>query len=162
MAKPKKKKKGNDDNVLANNRKARHDYNVLETYEAGIKLSGTEVKSCRTGQISLVDAYAQIDNGQIMLYHAHISPYDHGNMFNHEPRRLRVLLMHKSEILKLSQKTREAGFTLIPLKFYIKRGLVKVLIGLCKGKQEYDKRHTMREKQDKMDAKRAMKNFNAS
>jgi SsrA-binding protein len=160
MAKP-KKKKGNQDNVLANNRKARHDYNVLETYEAGIKLSGTEVKSCRASQISLVDSYAQIDDGQMKLYHAHISQYDHGNIFNHDPRQVRILLMHKKEILKISQKTREAGYTLIPLKFYLKKGLVKVLIGLCTGKNTYDKRNTMRERQDNMEAKRAMKNFNA-
>jgi len=160
MAKP-KKKKGNNDNVLANNKKARHDYNVLETYECGIKLRGTEVKSCRACQISLVDAYAQIDDGELKLYHAHIAPYEHGNIFNHDPRSVRVLLMHKKEILKLSLKTREPGYTLIPLKFYLKKGLVKVLIGLCTGKNEYDKRHTMRKKQDTMDANRAMKDFNS-
>jgi len=160
MAKP-KKKKGGDDNCLANNRKARHDYNVLETYEAGIRLCGTEVKSCRARLISLVDAYAQIDDGQMKLFHAHISPYEHGNIFNHDPRQSRVLLMHKKEILKISQKTREAGFTLIPLKVYLKKGLVKVLIGVCTGKNTYDKRNSMKERQDNMDAKRAMKNFNA-
>lgn len=158
MAKPKNK---NNDNVLANNKKARHDYNVLETHEVGIRLRGTEVKSCRNSQVSLVDAYAQIDDGEIKLYQAHISPYEYGNIFNHDPQSVRVLLMHKSEILKLSIKTREPGYTLIPLKFYLKKGLVKVLIGLCTGKNEFDKRHTMRQKQDNMDAKRAMKDFNA-
>jgi SsrA-binding protein len=159
MKKNKKKKKTEGD-VLASNRKARHDYNVLETYEAGIKLAGTEVKSCKNRQISLVDAYAQIDKGEIRLYNVHIAPYEHGSIFNHKAKCIRTLLMHKKEILKLANKTREAGFTLIPLKFYLKKGLVKVLLGLCTGKHSYDKREALKKKQDDMDAKRIMKNFN--
>lgn len=154
-----KKKKGNQDGVLANNKKARHDYNVLETYEAGIKLRGTEVKSCRACQISLIDSYAQVDNGELKLYRAHIAPYENGNIFNHDPQSVRILLMHKKEILKLALKTREPGYTLIPLKFYLKKGLVKVLIGLCTGKNQYDKRNTLRKKQDTRDTNRAIKEF---
>ncbi len=157
MAKPKKSKKGTSEGVLANNKKARHDYAVMETYEAGIELTGTEVKSCRGAKITILDGYAQVDNGQIWLHNVHIAHYDHGNMFNHKEKRQRRLLMHKSEILKISNQTKESGLTLIPLKVYLKRGLVKVLIGVCKGKNVYDKRHSLREKQDNMDANRAMK-----
>ncbi len=126
--------------VVATNRKAYHDYFILETYEAGIVLKGTEVKSAKQGRINLKDSYAKIENGEIFLFNAHISPYSHGNVFNHDPRRTRKLLMHKKEIMKLYGKIKEKGLTLIPLKAYIKNGKIKIELGLCKGKKKYDKR----------------------
>jgi SsrA-binding protein len=143
-------------NVLARNRKAFHDYFILETYEAGVELKGTEVKSCRAGNISAADAYAKIENGQIFLLNVHISPYENGNRFNHEPKRARRLLLHKREILKLNSLLREKGHTLVPLKFYLKRGRVKVEIGIGKGKNHGDKRDTLRKRQDDLDARRAL------
>ena len=126
--------------VVATNRKAYHDYEVLETYEAGIVLKGTEVKSAKQGRINLKDSYAKIENGEIFLINAHISPYTHGNVYNHDPRRTRKLLLHKKEIMRLYGKGKEKGLTLIPLKAYIKNGKIKIELGLCKGKKVYDKR----------------------
>ena len=126
--------------VVATNRKAYHDYEVLETYEAGIVLKGTEVKSAKQGRINLKDSYAKIENGEIFLLNAHISPYSHGNVYNHDPRRTRKLLLHKKEIMRLYGKVKEKGLTLIPLKAYIKNGKIKIELGLCKGKKVYDKR----------------------
>ncbi len=126
--------------IVATNRKAYHDYEVLETYEAGIVLKGTEVKSAKQGRINLKDSYAKIDNGEIFLINAHISPYTHGNVYNHDPRRTRKLLLHKKEIMRLYGKVKEKGLTLIPLKAYIKNGKIKIELGLCKGKKVYDKR----------------------
>ena len=148
-----KKKRGS---ALARNRKAFHDYEILETMEAGIELRGTEVKSCRNGGISPVDAFVQIQKGEAILYNLNIAPYDHGNRFNHDPRRPRRLLLHKIEILKLAGKIKEKGFTIVPLKFYLKKGRVKVAIGVARGKNVGDKRETMRRKQDDLDARRAI------
>ncbi len=152
----KKKKKADNSNVLAKNKKAFHDFAVLERYEAGISLTGTEVKSCRARNISMLDSYVRILDGQAVLINVHIATYEQGNQFNHDPKRKRPLLMHKREILKLFQQIREKGLTLVPLKFYLKKGLIKVELGLCKGKTKGDKRDTLRERQDSKDARRAM------
>jgi SsrA-binding protein len=129
--------------VIASNRKARHDYTILDTYEAGVVLVGTEVKSLRLGRASLVDAFATVDDGEVWLRGLHIPEYDRGTWTNHEPRRTRKLLLHKSEILRLIGKTRESGLSLVPLAMYFKDGKVKVEIGLGKGKKAYDKRQTL-------------------
>ncbi len=126
--------------IVATNRKAYHDYDILETYEAGIVLKGTEVKSAKQGRINLKDSYAKIEDGEIFLINAHISPYTHGNVYNHDPRRTRKLLLHKREIMRLYGKVKEKGLTLIPLKAYIKNGKIKIELGLCKGRKVYDKR----------------------
>jgi SsrA-binding protein len=148
------KKKGNG--ALARNRKAFHDFEILESMEAGIELRGTEVKSCRNGGISPVDAFVRIEKGEAILYNLNIAPYDHGNRFNHDPRRPRRLLLHKAEILKLAVKIKEKGYTIVPLKFYVTRGRVKVQLGIARGKTFGDKRETLRRKQDDMDARRAI------
>ena len=136
--------------IAAENRKARHDYHIHETFEAGIALTGTEVKSLRAGKANLKDSYARIDNGELKLHNMHISPYEQGNRFNHEPLRTRKLLMHRYEINKLVGQTREKGYTLTPLKLYFSKGKVKVELALTTGKKNYDKRQDMAEK----DAKR--------
>ena len=151
-----KKKKKSDPGSLANNRKARHDFHITDNYEAGIVLTGTEVKSCRAHSITLGDAYVKIENDEAMLLNVHISEYEHGNRYNHVPKRPRKLLLHRREILKLSQLTKEKGFTIIPLRFYLKRGKVKVDLGVAKGKQLFDKRESLKKRQDDMDSRRAM------
>ena len=135
------------------NRKARFDYIVEEEYEAGIALTGTEIKSIREGKVNIKDSYAIIRNEEIFLLNTHISHYDNGNIFNHDEDRTRKLLMHKSEIKKLNNKVTLEGYTLIPLKIYFVRGRAKVLIGLCKGKKNYDKRETIK----KRDTEREMR-----
>jgi SsrA-binding protein len=132
--------------IVATNRKAFHDYHVGETYEAGIALTGTEIKSVRQGMVSLRDSFARVENGEVFLYDMHVSPYDAGNRYNHEPRRTRKLLLHKSEIRKLATKTQEKGFTLIPLKVYLKGGRAKVELALAKGKRLYDKREDIKKR----------------
>ncbi len=132
------------DKIITKNKKAYHDYHVLETFEAGIVLKGTEVKSVKQGRINLKDSYAKIKDGEAFLINAHISPYKHGNVYNHDPTRTRKLLLHRKEIDKLFGKIKEKGLTLVPLKVYIKNGLVKVELGLCKGKKEYDKREDIK------------------
>ena len=129
--------------VIASNRKARHDYTILDTYEAGVVLVGTEVKSLRLGRASLVDAFATVDDGEVWLRGLHIPEYDRGTWTNHEPRRTRKLLLHKSEILKLIGKTKESGLSLVPLAMYFKDGKVKVELGLARGKKAYDKRQAL-------------------
>ncbi|WP_432667583.1 SsrA-binding protein SmpB [Wukongibacter baidiensis] len=130
--------------VIANNKKARHEYFVEETYEAGISLKGTEVKSIRLGKVNLKDGYAEVKNGEVILQNVHISPYEKGNIFNVEPTRPRKLLLHKREIRKLIGYINQKGLTLIPLKLYINdRGLVKLQLGVCKGKKLHDKRDTI-------------------
>ncbi len=129
--------------VIATNRKARHDYEILDTYEAGVALVGTEVKSLRLGRASLVDAFATVDDGEVWLRGLHIPEYAQGTWTNHEPRRTRKLLLHKGEILKLIGKTREGGLSLVPLSMYFKDGKVKVEVALARGKREYDKRQTL-------------------
>jgi SsrA-binding protein len=129
--------------VIASNRKARHDYTILDTYEAGVVLVGTEVKSLRLGRASLVDSFATVDDGEVWLRGLHIPEYDRGTWTNHEPRRTRKLLLHKSEILRLIGKTKESGLSLVPLAMYFKDGKVKVEIGLGRGKKAYDKRQAL-------------------
>jgi SsrA-binding protein len=129
--------------LVAQNKKARHDYHIDDTYEAGLVLTGTEVKSLRAGRASLVDAYAHIKNGEVWLENAHIPEYDQGSWTNHEPRRPRKLLLHRGEIAKLIGKTKESGQTLIPLSIYFKDGKAKVEVALARGKKAYDKRQTL-------------------
>ena len=143
--------------IVAENRRARHDYHIHETFEAGVVLTGTEIKSLRGGRANLTDSYARIDNGELFLISAHISPYDQGNRFNHEPRRNRKLLMHKSEILRLLGKTREKGYTLVPLKIYLSHGLAKVELALASGKDLYDKRQSSAEKDAKREVERTLR-----
>ena len=144
--------------IIAENRKARHDYEIHETYETGIALVGTEVKSLRAGKANLKDAYGAVNKaGEVVLYNMHISPYEQGNQFNHEPLRDRKLLMHKNEIKKLIGKTKEKGYTLVPLKLYFVHGLVKVELALAIGKKLYDKRRSIAERSAKRDIDRAMK-----
>lgn len=143
--------------IVTENRKARYEYHILETYEAGIALQGTEVKSLRTGKSNLTDSYARVDNGELLLYNMHIGHYQHGNRFNHEPKRVRRLLMHKREIMRLLGKTREKGLALVPLKVYFKNGWAKVEIALVKGKKLYDKRKDIAERDAKRELQRAVK-----
>ncbi len=143
--------------IVANNKKAYHDYFVLEKFETGIELFGTEVKSIRLGQCSVKEAWVSISKGEIYVYGMHINPYEKGNIFNKDPLRVRKLLMHKTEIRKLESKLKEKGLTLIPLSVYFKGSLVKVELGLCKGKKLYDKREALAKKDQKRDIDRAMK-----
>lgn len=143
--------------VMARNREAYHEYFVEEEMEAGIELCGTEVKSIRKGTLNLKDAWCGIKDGQLILNQMHISPYDHGNIFNRDPRRPRRLLMHKREIMRLFGKVKQDGYSLIPLTVYFKGSLVKVKIGLCKGKKLYDKRQSAAERDAKRQIDRAMK-----
>ena len=143
-------------NVVARNRKARHDYHIEDTVEAGLVLWGTEVKSLRAGRASLFDGFATIDRGEAWLEGVHIPEYSQGTWTNHSARRKRKLLMHRDEIDKLAIKSREAGHTLVPLSLYFKDGRAKVELALAKGKREYDKRHALRERQDRREAERAM------
>ncbi len=150
-----------DNNALiVDNRKARHDFHIHETYEAGIALTGTEVKSIRAGRINLKDSFCRIDKGELFLYGVHISKYEQGNQFNHEPERTRKLLMHKREIHKLLGQVKEKGYSLIPLNFHYSHGYVKVTIGLVTGKKNYDKRQDMAERDAKRDIQRRMKEQN--
>jgi len=140
--------------LLADNRKARFNYTILETYECGIELRGTEVKSMKDGKFSFVDSYAVIERGECILKSFHISPYAFGNLYNHDPDRSRRLLLHKQEIKKLYRKTEERGFTLIPLKFYLKAALVKLELAVCQGKKSYDKRDSIKERDMKREVAR--------
>ena len=143
--------------IIANNKKAYHDYFVLEKFETGIELFGTEVKSIRLGQCSVKEAWVSIGKGEVFVYGMHINPYEKGNIFNKDPLRVRKLLMHRAEIRKLESKLKEKGLTLIPLSVYFKGSLVKVELGLCKGKKLYDKREALAKKDQKRDIDRAMK-----
>lgn len=149
-------KKGNG-SIIAQNKKAWHEYFIEETYEAGIELFGTEVKSVRAGNVNLKDAYCTIDNGELFVRQMHISPYEHGNIFNRDPMRPKKLLMHKKEILKLFGLVAQKGYTLVPLQLYFKGSHVKVQVGLCRGKKLYDKRDSAAEKQANRDIDRQMK-----
>lgn len=146
--------------TIAKNKKAYHDYFVEEHMEAGIELCGTEVKSVRKGQVNLKDAWCSVDNGELQVNGMHISPYDHGNVFNHDPMRVRRLLMHRKEILRLFGMVKQNGYALIPLSLYFKGSLVKVEVGLCKGKKLYDKRADLATRAAKRDIERAMKQQN--
>lgn len=143
--------------IIVENRKARHDYFIIETYEAGIELFGTEVKSVRAGTVNLKDSYCEIDEGQMFALGVHISPYEQGNIFNREPLRPKRLLMHKREIMKLTGLVSREGYTLVPLSLYFKGSRVKMAVGLCKGKRLYDKRDTIARRDADRDIERAMK-----
>ncbi len=142
--------------VVASNRKARHDYHIEDTYEAGLALMGTEVKALRAGRCSLVDGYAQFTGDELWLEGVHIPEYTQGTWTNHAPRRRRKLLLHRDELRKIAGKTRESGRTIVPLSLYFKDGRAKVEIALATGKKEYDKRQTLRERQDRREAERAI------
>lgn len=143
--------------VLAQNKKANHDYFIEDTYEAGIVLKGTEIKSIRNGGVNLKDSYARIRDGEMFLLNMHISPYEQGNRYNHDPVRTRKLLMRRKQIDQLIGVTKESGYSLIPLKVYIKNGYAKVLIGLGKGKKNYDKRETLKRKSAQREVERALR-----
>ncbi len=143
--------------TLVSNRQAFHDYHIVETVEAGLSLVGTEVKSIRGGNANLRDAYARAENGEIWLWNAHIAPFDQGNRWNHEPRRPRRLLLHTREIGRLSSKSKESGFTLVPLRLYERRGRLKLELALAKGKRQYDKRAAIAERETKREIDRAVK-----
>ncbi|MBE0700721.1 MAG: SsrA-binding protein SmpB [Acholeplasmataceae bacterium] len=144
--------------IISQNKKARHDYFIEDTYEAGIQLLGSEIKSIRLGKVNLNDAFVSFKNQEAYVNNMHISKYDFSNRFNHEETRSRKLLLHKKEIIKLFSKTREHGYTIIPLKIYLKEGLAKIEIGLAKGKKNYDKRETLKEKDQEMRLKKILKN----
>ena len=149
--------KGKGQRIIAQNRKAYHDYFVDDKYEAGVSLVGTEVKSLRAGQVNLKDSYCSIKDGELFANGIHISPYEKGNIFNRDPRRVRKLLMHKREILKLFSLVSQKGYTLVPLSLYFKDSKVKLEIGLCRGKKLYDKRDADAEKQANRDSERVRK-----
>lgn len=143
--------------LIANNKKAYHDYFIEDTYEAGIELAGTEVKSMRMGKCSIKESFVQIEHGEVFVYGMHISPYEKGNIFNKDPLRTRKLLLHQYEIRKIAAKIAEKGFTLVPLKVYFKGSLVKVEIGIAKGKKLYDKRQTIAKNDQRREAEREFK-----
>jgi len=147
----------NKEKIISNNKKAYHDYHIFETYQAGMVLTGTEIKSIRAGRVNLKDSFARIENGEVWLYKSHISPYDMGNRYNHEPERKRKLLLTKKEIIKLIGKTKESGYSLVPLKLYFSAGWAKIELGLAKGKKLYDKRETIAKKDTQREIDRAMK-----
>lgn len=142
---------------IAQNRKASHDYFIEETYEAGIVLKGTEIKSIRAGRVSLKDAHIRVVNGEAQIINMHIATYEQGNRFNHDPTRTRKLLLHRHEIDKLFGLVQQKGYAIVPLKLYIKNGFAKILIGLGKGKKQYDKREDLKQKQMKRDIDRTLK-----
>ncbi|WP_056946548.1 SsrA-binding protein SmpB [Secundilactobacillus odoratitofui] len=154
-----KKKTPTDKNVMAQNKKARHDYAILNTYEAGLALTGTEIKSIRARRVNLTDGFAQIRNGEAWLMNIHISEYDQGNRFNHDPLRNRKLLLHKKEISKLQGETQDKGITIVPLRIYIKNGFAKVLLGVAKGKHEYDKRESIKRRDQDRQIARVLKHY---
>lgn len=143
--------------VFATNRKAYHDYHVLESLEAGLALTGTEIKSIRAGKVNLRDGYAQVQDGEVWLYNTHISPYDQGNRYNHEPMRPRKLLLNKEEIGRLAGKSHEQGLTLVPLRMYARKGHAKVELAVARGKKQYDKREAIAERDAKREVDRVVK-----
>lgn len=147
----------NQGKTIARNKKANHDYFIEDTYEAGLVLQGTEIKSIRAGRVNLKDSFATIRQGEAFINNMHIAPYEQGNRYNHEPTRARKLLLHRKQIDKLIGETQRAGYSLVPLKVYIKNGVAKVLIGVGKGKKKFDKREDLKQKQAKRDMDRAIK-----
>lgn len=143
--------------TLADNRKAHHDYHLLETFEAGMVLLGTEVKAIREGRVNLRDSYARVEDGEVFIYNVHISPYSHRGYAEHDPLRRRKLLLHRDEIRKLIGKTVEKGMTLVPVRMYLKNGRVKVAVSLAKGKKEYDKRETIKRREADRESRAAIK-----
>ncbi|MDR7544526.1 MAG: SsrA-binding protein SmpB [Armatimonadota bacterium] len=148
---------GDAEKLIASNRRARHEYHIEESLEAGLVLTGTEVKALRSGRASLGDAYARIENGEAWLYHLHIPPYEAGNIFNHDPLRTRKLLLHRRQIERLAGKVSQRGYTLVPLRLYFSRGRAKVEIALARGKKLYDKREAIGEREADREAQRAVK-----
>ncbi|CQR25711.1 SsrA-binding protein [Streptococcus varani] len=147
--------------VVAQNKKARHDYSIVDTVEAGLVLTGTEIKSVRAARINLKDGFAQIKKGEAWLVNVHIAPYDEGNIWNQDPTRTRKLLLRKKQIAQLEGEVKGTGMTLVPLKVYIKDGFAKVLIGLAKGKHDYDKRESIKRREQERDLKRTIKSMNS-
>lgn len=145
--------------LIAQNKKARHDYSIIDTMEAGMVLQGTEIKSIRNSRINLKDGFVRVRNGEAYLYNVHISPYEQGNIFNHDPLRTRKLLLHKKQIARLENETKNTGVTIVPLKVYLRNGYAKVLIGLAKGKKSYDKREDLKRKDVDRQIDRTLKNF---
>ena len=143
--------------IIVQNRKARHDYEILDSYETGIVLQGTEVKSLRAGKVNLKDGYATVGQGEVVLHSVHISPYEPANRFNHEPERPRKLLLHRGEIRRLRNQTEQKGLTLVPLKMYFKRGRAKVELAVARGKKQYDKREALANREVQRDIERALK-----
>lgn len=143
--------------IVAQNKKARHDYAIEDTFEAGIVLTGTEIKSIRAGKANLKDSFARIQNSEVFLHNMHISPYEQGNRYNHDPLRTRKLLLHRREINKLIGLTKEKGYSLVPTKMYLKRGIAKLELALAKGKKLYDKRETLKRKDAQRDIERAFR-----
>ncbi len=143
--------------LVASNRKARHEYFIEETYEAGIALTGTEIQSVRQGRVSLGDAYAEVRGGEVFLVNSHIAEYDYGNRLNHNPRRPRKLLLHKSEIRRLYSRVRERGYTIVPLRMYLRGGLAKLEIGLARGKKTWDKREDIAKRDAQREIERTSK-----
>ncbi|HDL90259.1 MAG TPA: SsrA-binding protein SmpB [Thermodesulforhabdus norvegica] len=148
--------------VVCQNRKAHHDFEIIDTIEAGMVLTGTEVKSLREGRANLKDSYAKVKNGEAFLYGMHISPYPHASHYNHDPERARKLLLHKDEIIRLGTKVKEKGFSLVPLKVYFRRGKAKVELALAKGKKAYDKRETIKRKEEARELDRLKKKYRIS
>ena len=146
--------------VVAQNKKARHDYSIVDTIEAGIVLTGTEIKSVRAARIQLKDGYAQIKNGEAWLLNVHIAPFEQGNIWNQDPDRIRKLLLKKKQITKLANDLKGTGMTLVPLKVYLKNGFAKVLLGIAKGKHDYDKRESIKRREQERDIKRIIKSVN--
>lgn len=143
--------------VIARNKRARHDYHIMDAVEAGIVLKGPEVKSVRLGKIQLIESYARVEGGEVFLHGAHISPYEYGNRFNVDPLRRRKLLLHKTEIRRLNRQVTEKGMTLVPLSAYIKNGVVKIEVGVCRGKKTYDKRETLAKRDAEREMERAVR-----
>jgi len=146
--------------VISENRKAFHDYHIEDRIEAGIILTGTEIKSIRNGRVNLKDSYARLDNGEVWVHQMHISPYEQGNRYNHDPLRPRKLLLHRSEINKLIGRIQQQGLTLIPIKIYLKKGMAKVELAVGQGKKNYDKRQALAEREGKRDIERALRDRN--
>ena len=147
-------------NVVAQNKKARHDYSIVDTIEAGIVLTGTEIKSVRAARIQLKDGYAQIKNGEAWLINVHIAPFEQGNIWNQDPDRTRKLLLKKKQITKLQNDLKGTGMTLVPLKVYLKNGFAKVLLGIAKGNHDYEKRESIKRREQESDIKRSIKSVN--
>ena len=154
-----KKKAALDANLVAQNKKARHDYAITATYEAGLVLTGTEIKSVRARRVQLKDGYAQFHNGELWLMNVHINEYSNGNVFNHDPLRNRKLLLHKKELQKLRATLTTKGETLVPLKMYLKHGFAKVLLGVATGKHEYDKRNDIKRREQERQIERVLKHY---
>lgn len=154
-----KKKAALDANLVAQNKKARHDYAITATYEAGLVLTGTEIKSVRARRVQLKDGYAQFHNGELWLMNVHINEYSNGNVFNHDPLRNRKLLLHKKELQKLRATLTTKGVTLVPLKMYLKHGFAKVLLGVAKGKHAYDKRNDIKQREQERQIERVLKHY---